>query len=125
MTELTALDGIGEIAAHTLMDYFNKPETLARIKALADCGVNMVAEKKVTEADQSFVGKTFVITGTLPTMSRNEAAAFIEERGGKVSGSVSKKTNYLVCGEAAGSKLDKAKSLGIAILSEDDLKDLA
>lgn len=124
VTELTALDGIGEIAAHTLMDYFNKPETLARIKALADCGVNMVAEKKVTEADQSFVGKTFVITGTLPTMSRNEAAAFIEERGGKVSGSVSKKTDYLVCGEAAGSKLDKAKSLGIAILSEDDLKAL-
>lgn len=125
VAELTTLDGIGEIAAHTIMDYFNKPEMLARIKALADCGVNMVAEKKATEADQCFSGKTFVITGTLPTMSRNEAAAFIEARGGKVSGSVSKKTDFLVCGEAAGSKLDKAKSLGVTIIFEDELKALA
>lgn len=125
VAELTTLDGIGEIAAHTIMDYFNKPETLVRIKALADCGVNMVAEEKATETDQCFSGKTFVITGTLPTMSRNEAAAFIETRGGKVSGSVSKKTDFLVCGEAAGSKLDKAKSLGVTIITEEELKALS
>lgn len=125
IAELTSLGGIGEIAARTIVDYFNKPETWARIKALADCGVNMFAEKKATEADQCFSGKTFVITGTLPTMSRNEAAAFIEARGGKVSGSVSKKTDFLVCGEAAGSKLDKAKSLGVTIITEEELKALA
>lgn len=66
--------------------------------------------------------KTFVITGTLPSMSRDEAKTYIEAHGGKVSGSVSKKTSYLVAGEAAGSKLDKANSLGVPVLSEDDLK---
>ena len=67
-------------------------------------------------------GKTFVITGTLPTMSREEAKAFIEAHGGKVTGSVSKKTSYLVAGEAAGSKLDKANALGIPVLDEAGLK---
>lgn len=122
--ELMQLDGIGEIAARTIVDYFGHEENWARIFALADCGVNMHDEKPSVKAAQSFAGKTFVITGTLPTMSRNEAAAFIEERGGKVSGSVSKKTDYLVCGEAAGSKLDKAKSLDIKIISENELMDL-
>ena len=91
---------------------------------LANSGVNVYAEKKSRAVDSVFSGKTFVITGTLPSMSRNEAAAYIEERGGKVSGSVSKKTDYLVCGEAAGSKLDKAKALGVPVISEDELKQL-
>lgn len=124
INELMQLDGIGEIAARTIVDYFGHEENWARIFALANCGVNMLDEKKPTEANLCFVGKTFVITGTLPTMSRNEAAAFIEARGGKVSGSVSKKTDYLVCGEAAGSKLDKAKSLGVPVISEEELKNL-
>lgn len=122
--ELMQLDGIGEIAARTIVDYFGREENWARIFALADCGVNMHDETPSVKAAQGFAGKTFVITGTLPTMSRNEAAAFIEERGGKVSGSVSKKTDYLVCGEAAGSKLDKAKSLGVKIITEAELKAL-
>ena len=69
-----------------------------------------------------FAGKTFVITGTLPTMSRNEAKEWIESRGGKVTGSVSKKTDYLVAGEAAGSKLTKAQSLGISVIDEETLQ---
>ena len=72
-------------------------------------------------ADQKFAGITFVITGTLPSMDRKEAAALIEKFGGKVSGSVSKKTNYLVAGEAAGSKLAKAQSLGVTIIDEAEL----
>ena len=76
-------------------------------------------------ASDVFAGKTFVITGTLPTMSRDEAAKFIESNGGKVASSVSKKTTYLVEGEAAGSKAVKARELGITILNEDQLKAMA
>ena len=77
-------------------------------------------EEKVMLSNR-FAGLTFVVTGTLPTMGRKEVSELIEKNGGKVSGSVSKKTNYVVVGEDAGSKLDKAKSLGIEILSENDL----
>ena len=73
-------------------------------------------------AGTEFEGKTFVITGTLPGMKRNEAQELIEAHGGKVSGSVSKKTDYLLAGEAAGSKLDKAKALGVKVISEEELK---
>lgn len=124
VNELMQLDGIGEIAANAIVNYFGNEENWARIWALANCGVNMHEDTKPSGGDTSLSGKTFVITGTLPTMSRNEATAFIEEHGGKVSGSVSKKTDYLVCGEAAGSKLDKAKSLGVKIIAEEELKAL-
>lgn len=123
--ELTALEGVGDTSAKVLVNYFVNIDNLTRIHMLANHGVNMFAEKKSVPVEASgFTGKTFVITGTLPTMSRNDAAAYIEERGGKVSGSVSKKTDYLVCGEAAGSKLDKAKSLGVPVISEEELKAL-
>lgn len=123
--EMTALEGVGETSAKALVNYFVNIDNMTRIHMLANHGVNMFAEKKpAPTAGTNFTGKTFVITGTLPTMSRNDAAAYIEERGGKVSGSVSKKTDYLVCGEAAGSKLDKAKALGITILNEEQLKAL-
>lgn len=73
------------------------------------------------DTGSAFAGLTFVITGTLPTLSRKEAQAMIEQAGGKVTGSVSKKTNYLLAGEAAGSKLEKAQSLGVPVLSEEEL----
>lgn len=122
--ELAALPDVGEISAKAIVDYFWNMDHMEMIYDLANSGVNVYAEKKSHALDSTFSGKTFVITGTLPTMSRNEAAAYIEERGGKVSGSVSKKTDYLVCGEAAGSKLDKAKALGVPVISEAELKAL-
>jgi DNA ligase (NAD+) len=78
-----------------------------------------------TRTSNTFEGKTFVITGTLPTWSRDDAKEFIESHGGKVTDSVSKKTSYLVLGEAPGSKYEKAKSLGVQIIGEEDLKNLA
>ncbi len=123
--ELAALTDVGEISATAIVEYFYDMDHMEMIYGLANEGVNMYAEKKAKPAaGTGFSGKTFVITGTLPSMSRNEAAAYIEERGGKVSGSVSKKTDYLVCGEAAGSKLDKAKALGVPVISEEELKQL-
>ena len=84
--------------------------------------MSMIAEEGT---DDVFGGLTFVVTGTLPTMGRKEAAEFIEKHGGKVSGSVSKKTNYLLAGENAGSKLTKAAELGIAVISEEEMKRMA
>ena len=100
------------------------PEFKQEIAALRYAGVNLDYHTPTGANDESapLSGKTLVITGTLPTMSRDEAKTYIETHGGKVSGSVSKKTSYLVAGEAAGSKLDKANSLGVPVLSEDDLK---
>ena len=94
------------------------------VNTLHDAGVNLDYHAPAGANDESapLAGKTFVITGTLPSMSRDEAKTYIEAHGGKVSGSVSKKTSYLVAGEAAGSKLDKANTLGVPVLSEDDLK---
>ena len=92
----------------------------ARLKALIGelkaAGVQMVSKTKVE--DHRFAGMTFVLTGTLPTLKRSEAAAMIESFGGKASGSVSKKTSYVLAGEAAGSKLDKANALGIPVIDE-------
>lgn len=120
--ELASLEGIGPISAKTIVDYFNDVNNRAIVYRLINLGVNTQAQKKVSSHE--FAGKTFVITGTLPTMSRTEATEYIESRGGKVSGSVSKKTNYLVAGEAAGSKLAKAQELGITIIDEKTLKSM-
>mgnify|MGYP000753754165 CR=1 FL=1 len=92
-------------------------EMIARLKSL---GVNMEAEETET-IDSAVSGKTVVITGTLPTLGRKEAAELVEKYGGKVSGSVSKKTDYVVAGESAGSKLTKAQELGITVLTEAEL----
>lgn len=102
----------------------SSPEFKQEVAALRYAGVNLDYHAPAGANDESapLSGKTFVITGTLPSMSRDEAKTYIEAHGGKVSGSVSKKTSYLVAGEAAGSKLDKANSLGVPVLSEDDLK---
>ncbi|GAB6180253.1 NAD-dependent DNA ligase LigA [Desulfotomaculum defluvii] len=119
--DLTVIPEIGPRIAESVVEYFSRPENQRLIRRLAEAGVNVserVEEVAVTE--QTLAGKTFVVTGTLEGFSRQDAQKAIEERGGKVSGSVSKKTNYVVVGENPGSKHDKALQLGIPVLSEED-----
>lgn len=120
--ELSSFEGIGKISAEAILDYATQ-EKIEVLFALQRLGVN-VSSKIFGENDKdgSLKGKTFVITGTLPTMSRNEAKELIENNGGKVTGSVSKKTDCLLAGKEAGSKLDKARALGITVISEKDFK---
>lgn len=118
--ELIQVNDIGEISAKSIYDYLHDPLNIDIINRLKAEGVNMTEAEKEGATDK-LAGLTFVITGTLPTMGRKEAQELIELNGGKCSGSVSKKTNYLVAGEAAGSKLDKANSLGVTVLSEEEL----
>lgn len=119
--ELVSVDGIGDVIADTYVTYFENQKNVALVEKLLQY-VSLIIPKAKTQS--SITGLTFVITGTLPTMGRSEAAKLIEQNGGKVSSSVSKKTNYLLAGEAAGSKLDKAKTLGVTIISENDLLDM-
>lgn len=121
--EILAVRDMGEVSARAITRFFADEENRREIDDLAAQGVRMEAEAAAA-GDDALAGKTFVLTGTLPTLGRKECAALIESHGGRVTGSVSKKTDYLVAGEAAGSKLTKAQSLGIAILSEDELQDL-
>ena len=118
LEDLTAVDDIGLITAQSVLDWLGNPQSQHLIERLKQAGVNMTAAKQ--EIDQRFVGKTFVLTGTLERFTRAEATEMIESRGGKASGSVSKKTSYVVAGEAAGSKLRKAQELGIPVLTEDE-----
>lgn len=118
--EIASIEGFGGIMAQSVADYFSQSSTAHLIGRLRDAGVNMVSTAVVQ--DTRFAGKTFVLTGTLPTLTRPEATEVIEKFGGKVSGSVSKKTSYVLAGEDAGSKLTKAQQLGIAILSEADFQ---
>ncbi len=123
--ELEAIEGIGPHIAQSVVDWFSRPRHRQVIEKLRRAGVRMEAE--VTAAPPSarpLAGLTFVITGTLPTMTRDEAKAFIEAHGGKVTSSVSKKTDYLLLGENPGSKLAKAQSLGIKIINEEELKEM-
>ncbi len=113
------IDDIGGKMAASLVHYFQDKKTHEIIAKLKAAGVRLDYEQKQT--DDTFLGKTFVLTGTLPTMKRDEAKALIESHGGKVSGSVSKKTDFVVAGEEAGSKLDKANALGLTVLSEEEL----
>lgn len=116
---LVETEDVGEITARAIKSYFEDENNIITLEKLKNAGVNFVSEiKSVTDGKLS--GLTFVITGTLDGMKREEAAAIIEENGGKVSGSVSKKTNYLLAGEAAGSKLDKANKLGVPVISLDE-----
>lgn len=114
--DYTAIDGFGEIMAAAAFAFFRLEKTRRLIERLKAAGLNMNCLKEVT--DRRFAGKTFVLTGTLPTYTRSEASALIERFGGKVSSSVSQKTSYVLAGEEAGSKLDKANRLGIPVLDE-------
>ena len=119
LEQLTALDGFGEVVAQNIVSFFLEERNRVQIERLAKAGINMESTK--VKAGDTFEGKTFVLTGTLPTLKRNEAKELIESLGGKVSSSVSKKTDYVVAGEEAGSKLTKANELGITILTEEQL----
>lgn len=114
--ELTAVDDIGEITARSLAEWLHSDQAEHLIASLKGAGVNMASQAQ--PVDDRLAGKTFVLTGTLEHFSRAEAGARIEALGGKVSSSVSRKTSYVVAGEEAGSKLDKANALGITVLSE-------
>ncbi len=121
--DFSSIDGFGQIMAQSIIDYFSLEQSIDEIKELEALGVNMTGEVKTVE-NNIFDGKVFVLTGTLPTMSRTQASELIESYGGKTSSSVSKKTDYVLAGEDAGSKLTKAQSLGITIISEEDLMNL-
>lgn len=116
--ELISIDGVGDKVASAIVHYFNQDENLAEIAELLRCGVAPQQLQVVTHEGHQFEGKNFVLTGTLANYTRIEAAALIKARGGKVTESVTKRTDFLLAGESTGSKFDKAKALGIPILTE-------
>lgn len=120
--EISSIEGFGIVMARNVENFFRREANVQQIERLKVCGLNMNC--LMEKAGDKLAGKTFVLTGTLPTLKRSEAQVMIEKQGGKVSGSVSKKTAYVVAGEEAGSKLTKAQELGITILSEAELLEL-
>lgn len=120
--ELIAIEDFGEITADYVLNYFSHPQNVELCRRLMDAGV--LTEATAAEAGDQLAGLTFVLTGTLPDMSRDQAAALIKAAGGKVTGSVSKKTSYVVAGEEAGSKLTKAQQLGIPVIDQAQLLDM-
>ncbi|MDO4748010.1 MAG: NAD-dependent DNA ligase LigA, partial [Eubacteriales bacterium] len=118
--DISQIDGFGDVMAQSVYDYFSLEQTRTLISNLRELGVVMAPLEKKS-ADGIFLGKTFVLTGTLPTMTRSQASKIIEDNGGKTSSSVSKKTDYVLAGEDAGSKLTKANALGVTVISEEDL----
>lgn len=125
-TDLHSLEGAGQAVAEAIREFFSHPQNRELIRKLESAGVNtrsIESGTKVATA-QTLVGKTFVLTGTLPTLDRMEAEKLIKAHGGKISSSVSKKTDYVLAGESAGSKLSKAQELGITVIDEDRFKEL-
>ncbi len=122
--ELLRVRDVGPVVAQSLHTFFEQPHNRDVVQALRDCGVNWPEGAGQSDAPQPLAGKTLVLTGTLPHLSRDDARARIEAAGGKVSGSVSKKTDYVVAGTEAGSKLDKALALGVPVLDEAQLQAL-
>jgi DNA ligase (NAD+) len=119
--QLTSVNDIGERIAESVIDWCNDPHNRRLVERLAAAGLSMAAPQ--TEARSTvFAGLTFVFTGELTTMTRREAEEVVEAMGGKATGSVSAKTSYLVAGEAAGSKLTKAQTLGVPVLSEQEFR---
>ena len=122
LEELTSIDDVGAITAQFILDWLANPQSQDLVAKLKKAGVNMQSTAEVV--DKRFAGMTFVLTGTLSAFDRKTAEAMIEERGGKASGSVSKKTTYVVAGEEAGSKLRKAQELGIPVLTEAEFAEM-
>ena len=119
MEQLLEVDDVGMSTAEKILHFFAEPKNLQVIQELQDLGVHWEENGEVDASELVFSGMTFVLTGTLPTLSRDEASDMIRKAGGKVSGSVSKKTSYVLAGEAAGSKLVKAQALSVPIISEE------
>jgi DNA ligase (NAD+) len=122
--ELKDIQGIGDKIAHSIVEYFQDPTHVKEIEMLIEAGIKLKAPKVSRRKDHAFSNKTFVLTGALQKYTRDEAIQLIKERGGKVTGSVSKKTDYVLVGEDPGSKLDKAQELNIKILSEEQFEKL-
>ena len=122
--ELSTINDIGPIVANSIREFFDQEQTKDLLEKLKQAGVNMESLEQDENIDNRFEGKTFVLTGSLEKYSRNEAADIIEKFGGKTSGSVSKKTDYVLAGEEAGSKLAKAEKLGITIINENQFEEL-
>ncbi|MCQ2441455.1 MAG: NAD-dependent DNA ligase LigA [Clostridia bacterium] len=120
--ELEEIEGFGSILAQSAYEFFKLEDTRQMISRLKELGINMKSTKTVV--DTRFAGMTFVLTGTLPTYNRNDASAIIENFGGKVSSSVSKKTTYVLAGDEAGSKLEKANTLGVKVIDEQQFKEM-
>ncbi len=121
--EICEIDGFGEIMAVSVYDYFKTSKAQNLVSRFKQHGVNTVSKTEIK--DDRFAGKTFVLTGTLPTFKRSQAQKIIESFGGKCSSSVSKKTDFVLAGEDAGSKLDKANSLGVRVINENEFKEMA
>lgn len=121
--EIASLEDVGQIMAESIYEFFKEEQTIDLIQKLQNAGVNM-EEEETKETDLKFQGLTFVLTGTLDNYTREEAWAIIEKLGGKVSSSVSKKTSYVLAGAEAGSKLTKAQSLGVAIITEKEFEEM-
>jgi len=119
--ELTAVDGVGPVLAQSVQEFFSRDRNREVVEKLRTAGVNFEGPARTTvpEAEQTLAGLTVVLTGGLEGFTREEAQSEIEARGGKVTGSVSKKTNYVVAGENPGTKLAKAEQLGVAVLDEE------
>lgn len=121
--ELVAINDVGDISARVIVEFFQLEDNRRMIERLRQAGVNLNSLEDQSAIDNRFEGLTFVITGTLPTMGRSEMEELLKRHGAKVSGSVSKKTSYVVAGENAGSKLTKANELGVPVLTEQDVLD--
>lgn len=122
LEDLANIEGIGEKIAQSIYDFFKDSKNIELLKDLSNCGV--IPSESTKNTSNEFEGLTFVLTGTLQSMTRDDASAKIKEMGGKTSSSVSKKTSYVIAGENPGSKFDKATSLGVKILNEDEFKEL-
>jgi DNA ligase (NAD+) len=118
------IEGVGPNIAEAIVDWFERPANKNVLAKLKKAGVWPKTAENEKKKEGGLTGMTFVVTGTLPNFSREQAREFIEDHGGKVTDSVSKKTSYLVLGEDPGSKFDKAKSLGVKIIGEDELRKL-
>jgi DNA ligase (NAD+) len=123
--DLEAIEGMGPVTAQRVVEWFQRPRHREIVKKLREAGVRMTEEQEEEKEKRlPLAGLTFVITGTLPTLSRTEARDLIQAHGGKVTESVSGKTNYLVAGESPGSKLRKAQERGVQVLDEAGLREM-